>query len=137
MNKRFKLLLLSLLGFASACNERQVCMYGSPSIDFKAQGRVTDRAGNPIPGIDVRQSERNDGTTTAADGSFGIEGETFPYEVTLRFTDPDGEANGGDFRTQEVAIEFSKADRTHAGDGSWYKGSYAREGIEVVLEEKE
>ena len=54
MNKLW-MLLLSLLGFAG-CDEPQEDMYGTPYAEYTVKGRVTDAAGTPIAGIEVRRS---------------------------------------------------------------------------------
>ena len=53
MNKLW-MLLLSLLGFAG-CDEPQEDMYGTPYAEYTVKGRVTDAAGTPIAGIEVRR----------------------------------------------------------------------------------
>ena len=58
----------------------------------------------------------------------------FAPNPTLRFADVDGEANGGLFATREMTVELSERDRIRQGDGSWYKGVYAREDVDVRLE---
>ena len=53
MNKLW-MLLLSLLGFAG-CDEPQEDMYGTPYAEYTVKGCVTDAAGTPIAGIEVRR----------------------------------------------------------------------------------
>ena len=53
LRKRLSYLLLSLLGFASACDREPAEMKGVPRADTRTQGRVTDKSGNPKHGIQV------------------------------------------------------------------------------------
>jgi len=138
MKKRLQFLILSLLGFATACNKQSVEMYGVPRIDSRAQGKVTDKTGKPVPGIAVENPGGTNGPEivfTAVDGSYDISGNTHSYVLQLNFTDVDGPANG-EFREQALTVEFSEADKIAKGDGDWYKGSYARTGVDVTLEDK-
>lgn len=142
IRKRLSFLLLALLGFSTACEklkneEKPYAMYGTPRADFRARGKVTDNEGNPIRGIQVRNEAYSDkGILTAEDGSYDISGSMFTSQVQLTFTDIDGPANGGEFAAREVDVKFTEADRTGKGDGSWYTGSFAREEVDVTLEEK-
>ncbi len=116
-----------------------VCMYGVPHLDAEMKGRVTDVAGNPIPGIEVGLVESPgapvaDPTTTDAEGGYAVSGRVFASNPMLRFADVDGEANGGLFATREMSVELSERDRIRRGDGSWYMGVYAREEVDVRLE---
>ena len=117
MNKLW-MLLLSLLGFAG-CDEPQEDMYGTPYAEYTVKGRVTDAAGTPIAGIEVRRP------------SWGSD----PSPV-LTFTDTDGPAGGGDFAGKEVEVAFAESDRTGPGEGSWMYGRFERSGVDVVLAEK-
>lgn len=145
MKRKWKLLLLWVLGFAAACDdEPQLCMYGTPHVDLGVRGRVTDASGRPIPGIEVGQVPEhpsipfNPAASTDADGRYEINTSAFSIEsLSLRFVDPDGEANGGDFASQELHVAFSREDRVGKGDGGWYGGSFARSGVDAVLELKE
>lgn len=137
LKKRLSYLLLTLLGFASAACKEPVDMYGTPRADTRVQGKVTDKSGNPIPGIQVR-SDGNESkeTRTSSDGSYDISTVEFSPETQLVFTDTDGPENGGQFAEKSVEVTFTEADRTEKGDG-WYKGSFARTGVDVTLEETE
>lgn len=137
IRKRLSLLALALLGFATACDKKPVDMYGTPRADFRAQGKVSDNEGRPIRGIQVR-SEAYEGREilTSEDNSYDISGSMFPNRMQLTFTDIDGPDNGGEFLERAVDVKFTQDDRTGKGDGSWYSGSFAREGIDVTLEEK-
>lgn len=136
LRKRLSYLLLSLLGFASACDREPVEMYGVPRADTRTQGRVTDKSGNPIPGIQVRSNGApSKAVRTMADGSYDIADESASRTAWLTFTDTDGPENGGQFAEKSAEVTFTEADRTAKGDG-WYEGSFARTGVDVTLEEK-
>ena len=97
-----------------------------------------DSDGNPIPGIEVSQSELYDGSKvyTSEDGSFDYTAEDIGFKmetVKLTFTDLDGEENGGDFQTQEVEVSMQK---TETGDGAWNNGKYSAENVEIILTKK-
>lgn len=130
MKNRFILLLLSLLGLATACDDQNgerepTPEYGCPYIRFEVKGRVTDPAGNPIRAIEVS----TEGTLahSSATGAYLIESNTFPFAATLRFTDTDGPENGGSFAEQQVEVIFTEADRTEPGDDHWYEGVFTKE----------
>lgn len=129
----------SLLGFATACDtEKEIPVeYGTPNNNFKVQGKVTDKSGRPIPGIEVRNRFSHKKTTTDAKGSYTLEGKGFAHSADLRFVDIDGPANGGEFAEKQVVIDFTEDDRTAPGDKKWYSGAYARKDVDAQLEEKE
>ena len=60
IKKRLSFLLLTLLGFSTACEKQKngeppTAMYGTPHVNIWVGGKVTDKTGTPIPGIEVRQ----------------------------------------------------------------------------------
>ena len=93
--------LFALFGITLTC----VACYGTPyeeyRFDFAASGRVVDGEGNPIKGIEV--STMNETMTTSSNGRFYVEGYRYDSEV-VRFEDIDGDANGGYYKTREIAI---------------------------------
>lgn len=132
MKEKLLLMAASLLGFATACDqeERTTDMYGTRYNDFRVQGKVTDKAGRPIPGIEVRNdTSPAEKTATDAKGSYTLKSKTIDDNANLRFVDIDGPANGGEFVEKQVGIEFTEADRTVEG--------YDRSDVNVQLEEKE
>lgn len=139
MKEKMLLLAASLLGFATACNdkeERITDMYGTPYMNFKVKGKVIDKAGQPIPGIEVR-GESEQPVISEKDGSYDLSGRGFPRKIEIVFTDTDGPANGGEFAEKRLEVEFTDADRTAQGDKNWYSGEYSRSGVDAALEEKE
>ena len=125
--KRLIYFLLSILGFgAVSCDgSNDVCMYGVPTAKYVVNARVVDPEGNPIKGIEVVVSEGEDfedesarllETTTNDDGTL-VENITHGWpliKLYVRFTDVDGEENGGDFQsvtiTPQDMVEESRFD---------------------------
>lgn len=140
MKEKLLLAAAALLGFATACdsNKRQTDMYGTPYNSYKIKGKVTDKDGNPINGIEVRSNayRPTPEATTAADGTYDLTGQGVGNMARVTFTDTDGPANGGDFATKTVDIKFTEAERTAQGEG-WDQGSFAKSGVDATLDEKE
>ena len=123
IKKRLSFLLLTLLGFSTACEKQKngeppTAMYGTPHVNIWVGGKVTDKTGTPIPGIEVRQPNSSYKAQTG----------------DILFTDTDGPSNGGEFAAQSVPVEFTEADRVSEAEG-WCGGSFARIGVDVTLEE--
>lgn len=111
-------------------------MYGTPMVEFSVKGRVVDADSNPIPNIEVTWGNMYGKTVTAEDGTFEYRNEEIGFEmndVTLTFTDVDGEENGGDFETEEVQVSLTQTD---PGDGNWDCGEYSADDVVVVLDRK-
>ena len=140
MKEKLLLAAAALLGFATACDstKRQTDMYGTPYSNYKIKGKVTDKAGRPIKGIEVRSNAYlpTPEATTAADGTYDLSGKGVGNTARVTLTDTDGPANGGDFAAKTVTVEFTEADRTAKGKG-WDRGSFAKSGVDITLEEKE
>lgn len=142
MKRRIMLAILSLLGFASACKEEEgqsqelPTMYGTPRVDYRVRGKVTDAQGRPVPGIAVTNRYDETKAQSDADGRYDLSGNMTPHETELIFTDIDGPDNGGEFTEKTLPIRFTESDRTGPGDG-WYAGSFARSDQDVTLERKE
>lgn len=126
MKEKLLLAAAALLGFATACNNEEdqpkvVSMYGVPYNNYKIKGKVTDKAGRPIKGIEVRSNAYlpTPEATTAADGTYDLSGKGVGNTARVTLTDTDGPANGGDFAAKTVDIEFTEAERTAKGDGDW------------------
>lgn len=141
IKKRLSFLLLTLLGFSTACEklkngETPLDMYGTPHVDIRVQGRVTDKSGNPIPGLQIRDGSNDESRVlTSTDGSYDLSNRNGWYETQLIFKDIDGPANGGEFEAQTLEITFTDADlvpEEEGGNGS----SLARTDVDVVLQEK-
>ena len=114
INKLIRLLCVSVIGLLgfSSCEEHSD-EYGTPIINFRYWGIVTDEAGNPIEGINVIMSGNILGMpnvklkTESYDGekynfSTGIFSTADTHIATIDFVDVDGEENGGDFQSVTI-----------------------------------
>lgn len=108
--------------------------YGTPYINFRISGRVTDTQSRPIAGIQVADANRTtEPITTDADGKYTLTGTAFsPEYCTIQFDDTDGTANGGEFASQTVNPQLSDANRTEKGKG-WYGGKYEKDDVNAQL----
>ena len=123
-------------------------MYGVPTATYEVKARVVDPEGNPIKGIEVVVSDREQEnewsrvleTTTKEDGTFEnsrTKGLMPTSALYVRLTDVDGEENGGDFRelVQEVTV-YNSVNKIEEGDGGWYNGCYEVKVGDIMLEPK-
>ena len=138
---------LALLGFAGCSdnNEDYLCLYGSPSVDFKVFGTVTDEHGKPLEGIQVvvdspgaySYYNNKEGSSspsiitypdtlyTDKDGKFASHKVKAPssQKLTVEVQDIDGEANGGDFQTKHLTRDDFNEKQIKKGEG-FYNGEY-------------
>ena len=138
--------ILSLLGFASCDNG--LCEYGTPTMDYKLGGTVSDEEGNPIEGIRVSFSLKTYGsnptdvTTTDKHGRYELP-EKKEFEVwseQLIIEDVDGEANGS-FQSDTLSLEpdvlwSNRGKQYKKGDGNWYEGGF-EVNVDVTLKAKD
>ena len=110
--------------------------YGAPHADYIVKGLVTDEAESPVQGI--KTSLKQVDKTEAGTITFGMDSiqtnETGGYRlgytglpqtgIKLIVEDIDGEANGGEFISDTLDVDFNKAVQTKEGDGRWYGGVY-------------
>ena len=108
-------------------------------MEFIVTGKVTDsETENPVKGIAVtyiqhNDWERSDTVWTDEDGRFLYESYDFPSDnPKFKFTDVDGEENGGDYETKVVTVPVTQ---TAPGDGNWDNGDYSGE-LDVTLTAK-
>ena len=108
--------LLSMLGFSCSLDEPEEygtpVEYGAPHADYILKGTVTDEAGTPIQGIKTSLKE-----------VYKDEGHIYEH-IKLIVEDIDGEANGGDFLSDTLDIDYDKAVKTEEGDHHWYTGKF-------------
>lgn len=131
---------LALLGFAGCDNAEDVpCLYGTPSVDFRVLGTVTDQTGNPLKGIQVvvgdediingkaspTQWNKPDTTYTDSKGEFSSSKiEAIAYQnMMVGIQDIDGEANGGKFGEEKQLVRLLDKKQVKKGDG-WYTGEF-------------
>jgi len=105
-------ILLLLLGFSGmfySCYK-----YGMPVAEYEINGAVTDKESKPIQDIRIiRQAayyDSNDTLYTNSEGKFHIKFFDESHYARLSIEDIDGEANGGEFASQEVDVIFTDAD---------------------------
>lgn len=134
--------IVSLLGFSS-CGENGIlggnmmCLYGTPTSQFKVKGKVTSEDGTPIQGIKTVLGEgydniivyHKDSTFTDKDGNYSFEGEKMTgipsaKYMKITFEDVDGEANGGTFANDTIKKEEFVVKNTEKGDDDWDMGTY-------------
>ena len=129
--------LLSMLGFGCSIDEPEeygtpIMEYGTPYADYIFKGTVTDEAGTPIQGI--KTSLKNvfendyvlglDSVETDVSGSYQLKYVGMQDRgLKIIVEDIDGEANGGEFLSKMLDIDYKKAVKTKEGS-NWYEGAY-------------
>lgn len=125
--------LLSMLGYS--CSTGEPVEYGSPYADFVFKGSVTDEAGTPVQGIktslkSVFDNENEhyvlglDSVETDVSGSYQLKYVGMRDRgLKIIVEDIDGEANGGEFLSETLDIDYKKAVKTKEGS-DWYEGAY-------------
>lgn len=126
--------LMTLLGFATACERFPRMEYGTPHATFITKGKITSNLDNSaIPGIQVRMlADSNrisvDSINSGSDGSYTVS-DNFGFPVThsysIQFRDIDGTVNG-EFQNLDTVIEF-KDPVFKGGDGKWNDGETQKE----------
>ena len=128
--------LLSMIGYGCSSEEPvmygpDVPMYGVPATEFLYNGLVTDEAGTPVQGIKTsvkiaiplsdgkKKVYGQDSVLTDASGHYqmrimGVKSN----ETKLLVEDIDGDANGGEFQSDTLDIDFGKA-KIKEGEGQW------------------
>ena len=137
---------LALLGFAGCTNINDAPdLYGTPSVDYKIIGTVTDEQGKPLKDIQVIVKNPNgwsyydDNTSreslppqvipdtlyTDKDGKFTSNNvhAISVSKFTVEFQDIDGEANGGEFLQKQLTKNDFNEKRIKKGKG-FYNGEY-------------
>ena len=131
--------VLALLGFASCEKFNDVRLeYGTPSVDFKVKGTVTDEASKPLEGIRVvirrpynpyiSRSQQDGGDTiyTNAEGKYEspIITDMSVQQKKAYYDDVDGAAGGGEFASDSVEIYKAPKTQFKEASGGWYDGGY-------------
>ncbi|MBR5204141.1 MAG: radical SAM-associated putative lipoprotein [Bacteroidaceae bacterium] len=137
---------LALLGFAGCTNINDAPdLYGTPSVDYKVIGTVTDEQGKPLKDIQVIVKNPNgwsyydDNTSreslppqvipdtlyTDKDGKFTSNNvhAISVSKFTVEIQDIDGEANGGEFLQKQFTKNDFNEKRIKKGKG-FYNGEY-------------
>ena len=104
--KKLIYLLMAALGFV-ACEEEKMLMYGPMVSVYEIKTRVVDEAGTPIYGIEASTGKNGEFTPvgyTDQSGTFSLSLEEHADAQVIKFTDVDGEANGGEFESKSINI---------------------------------
>ena len=111
--KKLIYLLIAALGFSCTVEDMPV-MYGPLIRVYRADARVVDQEGNPIAGIEVSVRENWEFTSvgyTDENGFCSVSLDEHPNINMFKFTDVDGEANGGEFINKSIKMsDARKAD---------------------------
>ena len=126
-----------------------ICMYGSPSVGYRVMGTVTDEEGKPLKDIQVIMDNPRivtyldeegqnirpidtinmkilpDTVYTDEKGQFsGLNTIAVSLsKLTVEFRDVDGEANGGDFNSQQLSENDFEKKQVQDADG-WSTGEF-------------
>lgn len=124
--------LLTLLGFASACSDRDdAVMYASPYAKYSIRARVIDTKGAEIPDIKVSYKDIRPNsypilnpTITDQNGTSRVVGSSFPIEqMVVSFEDIDGEKNGL-YSDKDTTLTIKLVKKESDDRGGFYSGSY-------------
>lgn len=130
---------LVALGFTACDDENDPedypVEYGTPTVDYRVKGTVTDDTGNPIENIRVIIRYKWDNTPnpymddtvyTDKQGEFANEMNTTGGigKQKVYFDDIDGEANGGTFQSDSTDLADMESTQVKEGSGNWYQGQY-------------
>lgn len=96
-----------------------------PLFDVQDRRPRNRHGGQPRSEHPRRTLPGHDGIRTDAEGAYLLTGRDHWSADSLRFSDTDGEANGGRFVRRAVGIDWQKAVQTGKGDGGWYRGEYS------------
>ena len=132
--------LLSMLGYSCSLDEPDeygsvIAEYGVPQTYYFVKGQVTDEANVPVQGIKtsakiVFNKDENtevycmDSTLTDEAGRYQLKHVERAMYLKLIVEDTDGEANGGEFLSDTLDIDFDKAVKIKEGDHHWNQGTY-------------
>ncbi len=122
MKNKLFLSALTLLGFGGCSDDgrelyTELDMYGTPLVDYRFMGEVTDAEGNPIKGIEVKISSAEDVVSTAEDGTFKADFSSYIDGLhSVVFTDIDGAENGGEFTSKQIDVKWTEAEESDGRD---------------------
>lgn len=130
---------LVALGFTACDDENNPedypLEYGTPTVEYRVKGTVTDEAGNPIENIRViiRNAWDNTPNPYADDTVYTDKQGAFANEMNttggidkqkVYFDDINGEANGGTFQPDSTSLTDMEVTQVKEGSGNWYQGQY-------------
>lgn len=127
--------LLTMLGYGCSSDEPMDMYgppveYGTPYADYIVKGQVTDEAGTPIKDIQITapygygtDSQHDQVVQTDAAGNFTLKEFSSMKGYQIIFEDIDGEANGGDFKSDTINVNTLPMTQAEQGSG-WYGGKF-------------
>lgn len=143
-------LLISLLGFSTACSRDEARMYGSPMYGYSINGNVNSSVDNHsiqdikmemylIPEIGGQPQEQLCGSARSdLTGRYRLNDYNnffrSNHAYLVRFTDVDGALNG-EYQPLDTTVIFQDVKFT-GGDGEWYMGTAEKE-LYIKLKPKE
>lgn len=113
LNKLWRNVLRIMLGFFGL-NVFTACYGIAPySPHVSVWGKVVDGRDEPVQGIKVSGiNDKEARSETSEQGEFGYgffcDADEVPQTLTLKFTDPDGPANGGEFEEKIVSVNLKE-----------------------------
>lgn len=122
MKNKLFLSALTLLGFGGCSDDggelyTELDMYGTPLVDYRFMGEVTDAEGNPIKGIEVKISSAEDVVSTDSEGAFKADFSSYNGGLhSVTFTDIDGAENGGEFTSKQIDVKWTEAEESDGRD---------------------
>lgn len=149
MKNKLLFMILSLLGFATACSscsdeEEFMCEYGTPFATFSVKGKVLNKSGEPIPNIKVSVNHSSHSfVASKEDGSFILDKHQAFYlksnssgsDFNIIFTDIDG-AENGQYKEHKAVVTFTE-NPDFKSDSSWHQGDfYTNEEVIATMEEE-
>lgn len=131
-------------------------MYGVPTMDYVLKGRVIDKEGKPVKGmqvilvnqtVDISPTNMDEGNqfvrdyitnasdTTDAEGTFECHMKDVPIETQhVIVRDIDATSNGI-YEDQMMEVNFTKEDQTTEGSG-WYVGTRTKD-VDITVNKKQ
>jgi putative lipoprotein (rSAM/lipoprotein system) len=131
--------ILSLIGVLAGCSKPGggiMAEYGTPSADFKAHGKVTNKETNqPVPDIRVIGKEFGQADTVYTDtrGNYTLDMKgIIGFPVKIRVDDVDGAKNGS-LVSDSVSLQKKDVVQIKKGDGNWYDGAFEKDDADFAL----
>lgn len=129
--------LLSLLGFAAACDKDEgMMMYGTPHADFEVNATFVDRDDKPVSGLLVGFGREPYVFQKTRGGNVWARYTEFsPDSVRVTVEDIDGAQNGW-FVDTMYRFKVEKSDIISSDDKSGWNSGTVRKSVTVNLKER-
>lgn len=130
-------------------------MYGVPTMDYVLKGRVIDKEGKPVKGmqvilvnqtVDISPENMDEGNqfvrdyiasssdTTDAEGTFECHMKDVPIETQHVIVRDIDASKNGIYEDQMMEVNFTKEDQTSEGRG-WYVGTRTKD-VDITVNKK-